>query len=81
MSVDEFSALEERIVRAVNLVKRERQARAEANERAAVADAKLSEQKTLTEQLQKELNALRAERDHVRQRVERLLAQLDTLEL
>ena len=81
MSVDEFSALEERILRAVSLVKRERQARAEANERAAVADAKLSEQKTLVEQLQKELNALRAERDHVRQRVERLLAQLDTLEV
>jgi hypothetical protein len=81
VSVDEFSALEDRILRAVNLVKRERQARAEANERAAVADAKLSEQKTLVDQLQKELNTLRAERDHVRQRVERLLAQLDTLEV
>jgi hypothetical protein len=33
------------------------------------------------EQLQKELNVLRTERDHVRQRVERLLAQLDSLEL
>jgi len=31
--------------------------------------------------LQKELNALRAERDQVRQRVERLLEQLDSLEL
>jgi seryl-tRNA synthetase len=81
LSVDEFSALEERILRAVNLVKRERQARAEAVERAAVADAQLREQTTLAEQLQKEVKALRAERDHVRQRVERLLAQLDTLEL
>jgi uncharacterized coiled-coil DUF342 family protein len=33
------------------------------------------------EHLQKELNALRAERDQVRQRVERLLEQLDSLEL
>jgi Tfp pilus assembly protein PilO len=33
------------------------------------------------EQLQNELNELRAEREQVRQRVERLLKQLDTLEL
>ena len=46
-----------------------------------MADAQLREQTTLAEQLQKEVKALRAERDHVRQRVERLLAQLDTLEL
>jgi FtsZ-binding cell division protein ZapB len=81
MSVNEFSALEERILRAVNVVKRERLARAEAVERAAVADAQLREQTTQVEQLQKEVNALRAERDLVRQRVERLLAQLDALEL
>jgi hypothetical protein len=81
LSVDEFSALEERILRAVNLVKQERQARAEAVERAAHADAQLHEQKTLAEQLQKEVGALRSERDHVRQRVERVLAQLDALEL
>lgn len=81
VSGDEFSALEERILRAVNLVKRERQARVEAEERAAHAETKLSEQAPLVEQLQKELNALRAERDHVRMRVERLLTQLDALEL
>jgi Mg2+ and Co2+ transporter CorA len=81
LSVDEFAALEERILRAVNLVKRERHARAEAVERAALADTKLREQAALTEQLQKEASTMRAERDHVRQRVERLLAQLDALEL
>jgi hypothetical protein len=81
LSVDDFSALEERILRAVNLVKRERLARAEAEERAARAEAQLIEQSTLVEQLQKDVNALRSERDHVRQRVERLLAQLDALEL
>jgi hypothetical protein len=31
--------------------------------------------------LQKDLNSLRLERDQVRQRVEKLLAQLDALEL
>jgi septal ring factor EnvC (AmiA/AmiB activator) len=81
LSADDFSALEERILRAVGLVKRERQARAEAEERAAKAEAKLHEQAPQVEHLKKELSALRAERDHVRQRVDRLLAQLDALEL
>ncbi len=81
VSGDEFSELEERILRTVNLLKRERQTRAEAEERAAKAEAQLREQAPLTEHLQKELNVLRAERDHVRQRVERLLSQLDALEL
>jgi hypothetical protein len=81
VSGDDFLALEERVQRAVSLVKRERQARAEAEERAAQAEGKLREQAPLMEQLQKELNVMRTERDHVRQRVERLLAQLDALEL
>lgn len=81
LSVDDFSALEDRILRAVNLVKRERQARAEAEERAVMAEAQFSEQAPLVERLQKELNTLRSERDHVRQRVEKLLTQLDALEL
>ena len=81
VSGDEFAALEERVQRAVNLVKRERQSRAAAEERAALAESQLREQGPLVEHLQKELNVLRAERDHVRQRVERLLAQLDSLEL
>jgi hypothetical protein len=81
LSANDFSALEERVLRAVNMVKRERQARAEVEERAAKAEAQLKEQAPLAEQLQKEVTALRAERDQVRQRVERLLAQLDALEL
>jgi hypothetical protein len=81
VSGDEFSALEERILRTVNLLKRERLIRTEAEERAAKAEAQLHEQAPLMEHLQKELNVLRAERDHVRQRVERLLSQLDALEL
>ncbi len=77
LSVDEFAALEERILRTVNLVKQERQARAEAEERARKAEGRLRE----TESLQEEVSALRSERDHVRQRVEKLLSQLDALEL
>jgi hypothetical protein len=95
LSVDEFSALEERVLRAVDLVKRERVARAaaeakaahfetqsaQAEERAAHFEIQLREQGPQLEEQQKELSALRAERDHVRVRVERLLSQLDTLEL
>ncbi len=81
LSADDFSALEERIVRAVELVKRERQARIEAEERAARAEAQLGDQSPLIDQLKQEVRALRSERDHVRQRVERLLSQLDALEL
>jgi chromosome segregation ATPase len=81
LSANDFSALEERILRTVELVKRERQARAAAEERASNAEAQLHEKLPLIEQLQKELHGLKAEREHVRLRVERLLTQLDALEL
>jgi hypothetical protein len=81
LSMEDFSALEERIHRAVNLVKWERQARSTAEERASAAEAQLREQAPLAESLQREVSSLRGERDQIRQRVERLLAQLDALEL
>ncbi|MGA3034133.1 MAG: hypothetical protein ABSD70_12665 [Terracidiphilus sp.] len=81
VSADDFSALEERIHRAVELIKHEREARAAAEERATSAEAQLRIQSPQMEQLQDEINTLRTERDRVRQRVERLLSQLDALEL
>ena len=81
LSVDDFSALEARIIRAVDLVRKERLARADAEERAARAESELREQAPLVESLQKELVGLRTERDYVRQRVERLLSQFDALEV
>jgi hypothetical protein len=81
LSAADFSGLEDRIVRAVELVKRERQARTVAEERAVKAEAELGEQGSVMEQLRQEIRTLRAERDQVRQRVERLLSQLDALEL
>ena len=68
-------------MRAVELVKRERQARAAAEERAVKAEAQIAEQSPIVDQLKAEIRSLRAERDQVRQRVERLLSQLDSLEL
>ena len=81
LSVDDFSSLEDRILRAVNIIRRERMERAAADQRAAEAESKLRDQNAASEELQKEINTLRAERDHVRQRVEKLLSQLDALEL
>jgi chromosome segregation ATPase len=81
VSADEFAALEDRVRRTVEVVRRERQARAAAESRATDAEAKVLAQAAQVEHLQSELNALRAERDQVRQRVERVLKQLDALEL
>jgi chromosome segregation ATPase len=88
LSAHDFTALEERIVRAVELVRRERQLRTEAEARAAQAEARVEhadserrEQMAASDDLSKELAALRAERNEVRERVERLLSQLDALEL
>ena len=80
LSMAEFAALEERVIRAVSLVRRERQARATAEERANELEAKLQAQAPAITTLESELTALRAERDQMRERVERILAQLDTLE-
>jgi hypothetical protein len=88
LSAQDFASLEERIVRAVGLVRRERQLRSEAEARAAQAEARVEhadterrEQMAAADDLSKELAALRAERNDVRDRVERLLSQLDALEL
>ncbi|MFP5248266.1 MAG: hypothetical protein ACLGP3_00390 [Acidobacteriota bacterium] len=81
VSVDDFAALEERVVRAVSIVRQERQARATAEQRVVRAEADLRQQAEQMERAQAELATLRAERDHVRQRVEKLLQQLDALEL
>ena len=81
LSSSDFSALEERVARTVKVVKSERQARAAAEQRAESLDGQLHEQNLLVKSLQEEIHALNAERDQVRQRVERLLSQLDALEV
>jgi FtsZ-binding cell division protein ZapB len=81
MSASDFAALEERVLRAVNLVKRERVARAEAEERATLMEVRASELTDQMDNLQKEISGLRAERQEIKQRVDRLLAQLDELEV
>ena len=86
LSEDDFSALEERVMRAVDLVRRERTARGEAEHRVteveariAQAETQLSERGARIDGLERDVKQLRAERDHIRQRVERLLKQLEAL--
>lgn len=81
LSGDEFSALEERILRAVHLLKREREERAQAEAHAAQLEEQMKEQTELFDRMQKEMGELKTERDQVRQRVERLLSELDALEV
>lgn len=72
---------EERAGRNDDFVKQAEQRIRKAEERATLAEAQLHEQIPLLEQMQTELKAHKSERDHVRQRVDRLLKQLDGLEL
>lgn len=97
VSVDEFQALEQKVLRAVEIVKSEREARANAEAEAASLREQLSAarrelerrdadarnesdaaQKILAE-AQGQIDVLNQERDAVRQRVEKLLSQMDTL--
>lgn len=78
-AADDFSALEERVLRAVELVKSERAARAEAEQHSAQLQSQLDSQGALLEQTQEQIRNLERDREQVRQRVERLLKQLDEI--
>ena len=83
MSADEFQALEQKVLRAVEIVKREREARAAAEAEVASLRAQLEAQATQQAEAlstaQAQLNTLSQERDSVRQRVEKMLQQMDEL--
>ncbi len=73
----DFQALEERVLRAVELLKAEREAHAAAARRVEELERQVAEREQHGAQLQGELHQLQQERDHVRGRVERLLKHLD----
>src|ERR1700678_3740242 len=98
ISADEFQALEQKVLRAVDIVKREREARAAAEaevsamrERVAALQSELEAVQgrvqaaesakeaahTGKEAAENQIGALNHEREVVRQRVERLLQQMD----
>ncbi len=79
ISVDEFQALEQKVLRAVEIVKREREARATAEAEVANLRAQLAEAQSLSTMVESELTPLTKEREAVRQRVEKMLQQMDEL--
>ena len=76
LSIDEFQALEQKVLRAVEIVKREREARAAAEAEVATLRAQLAAQNAATES---QVTTLNKEREAIRQRVESMLSQMDEL--
>jgi chromosome segregation ATPase len=79
VSVDEFQALEQKVLRAVEIVKREREARAAAEAEIASLREQLATQSSLTDETNSELKTFQQERSDIRQRVEKMLEQMDEL--
>ena len=79
ISVDEFQALEQKVLRAVEIVKKEREARAKAEAEAAQLREQLEFQTLVASEAQTAVNTLTKERENVKQRVEKMLQQMDDL--
>ena len=79
-AADTFAALEQRVVRAIELLNREREQRVAMEAKLESAQAQLAAEHTQTTALHDEIEDLRRERDTVRTRVERLMASLDAIE-
>ena len=79
VSVDEFQALEQRVQRAVELIKTEREARAAAEAEVKRLREELEESGVQTATLQVELAGLKQERESVKNRVDAMLKQMDEL--
>ncbi len=79
ISVDEFQALEQKVLRAVEIVKKEREARAKAEAEVTALREQLEFQTLVASEAQTAVNTLTKERDNVKQRVEKMLQQMDDL--
>jgi chromosome segregation ATPase len=79
ITADEFQALEQKVLRAVEIVKKEREARAAAEAEVASLREELATFKHNARAVETELNTLNKERDAVRVRVEKMLQQIDEL--
>jgi uncharacterized protein involved in exopolysaccharide biosynthesis len=81
ITTEEFQALEQKVLRAIEIVKSEREARAAAEAEVAALRAQLealtAKQGEALTAVQTQLTALTQERDAVRQRVEKMLQQMD----
>ncbi len=79
ISADEFQALEQKVLRAVEVVRREREARAAAEAEAAALREQLDALTAASNSAQTQITTLNQEREAVRSRVEKMLQQMDEL--
>jgi len=79
LAADDFSALEQRVLRMVELVKSEREARAAAEQRVSTLEQKIQQLIEQSSNAATQVEALEQEREAVRLRVERLLKHLDEI--
>jgi hypothetical protein len=77
----DFRPLEEKILRAIELLKSAREARAVAERDAARLREQLDEREEEAETMRQELVSLRREREEVRSRVEKMLGQIEAFTL
>ena len=79
ISLDEFQALEQKVLRAVDIVRREREARLAAEAEVAALREQLDALTLASNATQTQITTLNQEREAVRLRVEKMLAQMDEL--
>jgi hypothetical protein len=79
ISLDEFQALEQKVLRAVEIVRREREARIAAEAEVAALREQLDALAAASNASQSQITALNQEREAVRLRVEKMLQQMDEL--
>jgi len=79
ISQDEFLALEQKVVRAVEIVRREREARIAAEAEATALREQLDALTSASNSAQTQITTLNQERETVRLRVEKMLQQMDEL--
>jgi hypothetical protein len=79
ISFDEFQALEQKVLRAVEVIRREREARAAAETEVATLRELLDIQTAETTEARSRIENMTQERENVRVRVEAMLSQMDEL--
>jgi hypothetical protein len=80
-STADFTSLEEKILRTIELLKAAREGKVVAERDAVRLREQLSEREDEVESMRQEMVALRREREEVRTRVEKMLSQIESLAL
>lgn len=79
ISVDEFQALEQRVLRTVELIRKERELRVSAEQEISALKELLDHASNENTELNKQIAVLRDERVEVKGRVDAMLQQLDEI--